>query len=163
MFRFGKGSNLRLAMAAFLVGAGNLSYFSHANWAKGCWEMLGTRWWPEYDRRLGAPRARPARGCRGSGVSTRAQLLVGYDRKTCVVEIRRSWTIASSSIYCACWCRLLAPILKVDSLIICRLQRGHGDVLVCSLDVFIKSRRLAWTVCGTQIKNTRLAGPNNGT
>jgi hypothetical protein len=37
-------------MAAFLIGAGNLSYFSYANWAVDCWTLAGTRWWPEYDR-----------------------------------------------------------------------------------------------------------------
>ena len=42
-------------MAAFLVAAGNHSYFSYANWATQSWELAGTRWWPEYDRPLGAP------------------------------------------------------------------------------------------------------------
>ena len=47
-------------MAAFLVAAGNLSYFSYADWAGACWELAGTRWWPEYDRPLGAPLGPPA-------------------------------------------------------------------------------------------------------
>ena len=46
-------------MAAFLVGAGNLSYFSYANWATDCWTLAGTRWWPEYSRPLGAPTSPP--------------------------------------------------------------------------------------------------------
>ena len=29
------------------------SYFSYANWATDCWTLPGTRWWPEYDRKLG--------------------------------------------------------------------------------------------------------------
>ena len=48
-------------MAAFLVGAGNLSFFSYANWAESCWELPGTRWWPEYDRMLGHPTSPPNR------------------------------------------------------------------------------------------------------
>ena len=44
------------ALAAFLVAAGNFSYFSYAGWAHGqAWSLSGTRWWPEYDRPLGAP------------------------------------------------------------------------------------------------------------
>ena len=43
------------AMASFLIGAGNLSYFSFANWATDCWTLAGTEWWPEYDRPLGEP------------------------------------------------------------------------------------------------------------
>lgn len=46
-------------MAAFLVGAGNLSYFTYANWAASCWELPGTRWWPEYDQKLGFPTSPP--------------------------------------------------------------------------------------------------------
>jgi hypothetical protein len=46
-------------MAAFLVGAGELSYYSYANWASGCWELAGTGWWPEYDRPLGSPTSPP--------------------------------------------------------------------------------------------------------
>jgi len=46
-------------MAAFLVGAGNLSYYSHANWATDCWELSGTQWWPEYDLPLGNPTSPP--------------------------------------------------------------------------------------------------------
>lgn len=42
-------------MAAFLVAAGRLSYFSYANWIDQCWELTGTRWWPEYDLPLGDP------------------------------------------------------------------------------------------------------------
>lgn len=42
-------------MAAFLIGAGNLSYFSYANWATDCWTLPGTKWWPEYDKKLGSP------------------------------------------------------------------------------------------------------------
>jgi hypothetical protein len=43
------------AMAAFLIGAGNLSFFTYANWAGNCWQLAGTRWWPEYDYPLGKP------------------------------------------------------------------------------------------------------------
>jgi len=46
-------------MAAFLVGAGNLSYFSYANWITDCWSIKGTAWWPEYDRRLGRATSPP--------------------------------------------------------------------------------------------------------
>ena len=42
-------------LAAFLVAAGNLSYYSYANWATDCWELPGTKWWPEYDLPLGYP------------------------------------------------------------------------------------------------------------
>lgn len=42
-------------MAAFLIGAGDLSYFSYANWASDSWTMAGTKWWPEYDKKLGRP------------------------------------------------------------------------------------------------------------
>ena len=42
-------------IAAFLMGAGNHSFFSYANWANNCWELAGTKWWPEYDLPLGAP------------------------------------------------------------------------------------------------------------
>jgi hypothetical protein len=42
-------------MAAFLIGAGDLSFFSYANWADNCWQLAGTRWWPEYDYPLGNP------------------------------------------------------------------------------------------------------------
>lgn len=41
-------------MACFLVAAGNMSYFSHADWASA-WSLTGTRWWPEYDLPLGMP------------------------------------------------------------------------------------------------------------
>ena len=30
-------------IAAFLIGAGNLSYFTYANWATDCWELTGAR------------------------------------------------------------------------------------------------------------------------
>ena len=46
-------------IAAFLIGAGELSYFSYANWAFGCWSMGGTAWWPEYDKPLGKPTSPP--------------------------------------------------------------------------------------------------------
>ena len=46
-------------IAAFLIGAGNLSYFSYANWATDCWTLAGTKWWPEYDRKLGEPTSPP--------------------------------------------------------------------------------------------------------
>ena len=46
-------------MAAFLIGAGNLSYFSHANWASASWELSGTKWWPELDKPLGHPTSPP--------------------------------------------------------------------------------------------------------
>lgn len=46
-------------MAAFLIGAGNLSFFSYANWATNCWELAGTAWWPEYDYPLGHPTSPP--------------------------------------------------------------------------------------------------------
>lgn len=49
----------QFTMAAFLIGAGNLSYFSYANWANACWTLAGTRWWPEYDLPLGAPTSPP--------------------------------------------------------------------------------------------------------
>jgi hypothetical protein len=42
-------------MAAFLIGAGNLSFYTYANWANQCWELAGTKWWPEYDCALGTP------------------------------------------------------------------------------------------------------------
>ena len=43
-------------IAAFLVAAGNFSYFSYAGWAHGqAWSLSGTRWWSEYDRPLGQP------------------------------------------------------------------------------------------------------------
>jgi hypothetical protein len=42
-------------IAAFLIGAGNLSFFSYANWIVDCWTLSGTKWWPEYDYPLGAP------------------------------------------------------------------------------------------------------------
>lgn len=42
-------------IAAFLIGAGNLSFFTYANWANDCWELTGTKWWPEYDQPLGEP------------------------------------------------------------------------------------------------------------
>ena len=42
-------------IAAFLIGAGEHSYFSYANWASSCWELAGTKWWPEYDFPLGSP------------------------------------------------------------------------------------------------------------
>jgi hypothetical protein len=37
------------------MGAGNLSYFSYANWATDCWTLAGTTWWPELDRPIGWP------------------------------------------------------------------------------------------------------------
>ena len=43
----------------FLIAAGNLSYFSYADWASGSWSIGGTRWWEEYDRQLGAPTSPP--------------------------------------------------------------------------------------------------------
>eukprot|EP00756_Hemistasia_phaeocysticola_P048082 Hpha_TRINITY_DN22524_c0_g1::TRINITY_DN22524_c0_g1_i1::g.185099::m.185099 len=46
-------------MAAFLMGAGDLSYFSYANWAEASWEIAGTAWWPEYDKPLGKPTSPP--------------------------------------------------------------------------------------------------------
>ena len=42
-------------IACFLIGAGNLSYFSYADWGSGAWTMAGTQWWPEYHYKLGAP------------------------------------------------------------------------------------------------------------
>eukprot|EP00041_Stephanoeca_diplocostata_P009471 m.145982 g.145982 ORF g.145982 m.145982 type:complete len:396 (-) comp17754_c0_seq1:33-1220(-) len=45
----------QFTIAAFLVAAGNLSFFTYANWAIDCWELTGTRWWPEYDFPLGVP------------------------------------------------------------------------------------------------------------
>eukprot|EP00039_Didymoeca_costata_P025346 m.13040 g.13040 ORF g.13040 m.13040 type:complete len:394 (+) comp4777_c0_seq1:241-1422(+) len=42
-------------MAAFLIGAGNLSYYSYADWAGDSWGIGGTRWWPEYDKKIGTP------------------------------------------------------------------------------------------------------------
>ena len=42
-------------IAAFLIGAGAHSYFTYANWAASCWELAGTKWWPEYGYPLGAP------------------------------------------------------------------------------------------------------------
>ena len=46
-------------MAAFLVSAGNHSYFSYADWVSNCWNLAGTGWWPEYDKPLGAPTSPP--------------------------------------------------------------------------------------------------------
>lgn len=42
-------------MAAFLIGAGNLSFYSYANWANNSWTLDGTTWWPEYDYPIGEP------------------------------------------------------------------------------------------------------------
>merc|ERR1712137_1165823 len=46
-------------MAAFLIGAGNLSFYSYANWANASWDLSGTAWWPEYDYPLGEPTSPP--------------------------------------------------------------------------------------------------------
>lgn len=46
-------------MAAFLIGAGELSFYSYANWAVACWELVGTKWWPEYDFPVGKPTSPP--------------------------------------------------------------------------------------------------------
>jgi hypothetical protein len=35
------------------------SYFSYANWITDCWELTGTKWWPEYDYPLGEPTSPP--------------------------------------------------------------------------------------------------------
>ena len=45
----------KFTIAAFLIGAGPLSYFSYANWLTDCWELKGTAWWPEYDYDIGTP------------------------------------------------------------------------------------------------------------
>ena len=42
-------------MAAFLIAAGNLSFYSYADWSHNCWELAGTKWWKEYDEKLGYP------------------------------------------------------------------------------------------------------------
>lgn len=41
-------------MAAFLVAAGDLSFFSYADWTNP-WDLDGVSWWPEYDLPLGRP------------------------------------------------------------------------------------------------------------
>eukprot|EP01063_Lacrimia_lanifica_P007132 TRINITY_DN14509_c0_g1_i1.p1 TRINITY_DN14509_c0_g1~~TRINITY_DN14509_c0_g1_i1.p1 ORF type:complete len:392 (+),score=106.63 TRINITY_DN14509_c0_g1_i1:45-1220(+) len=46
-------------LAAFLMAAGPLSYYSYANWAHSSWDLPGTAWWPEYDRPLGLPLTPP--------------------------------------------------------------------------------------------------------
>lgn len=46
-------------MAAFLIGAGRLSYFSYADWQHDCWTLAGLRWWPEFDHPLGEPTSPP--------------------------------------------------------------------------------------------------------
>ena len=46
-------------IAAFLVSAGNHSYFSYADWVSNCWNLAGTGWWPEYDKPLGTPISPP--------------------------------------------------------------------------------------------------------
>ena len=53
-------------MAAFLVAAGNHSYYSYADWAGGCWSLAGTRWWPEFDRPLGDPVTAPLQRAKGA-------------------------------------------------------------------------------------------------
>ena len=42
-------------IACFLIAAGNLSFFSYADWGSNAWTMAGTQWWPEYQHTLGAP------------------------------------------------------------------------------------------------------------
>jgi hypothetical protein len=42
-------------IACFLIAAGNLSFFSYADWGHNAWTMAGTQWWPEYHHTLGAP------------------------------------------------------------------------------------------------------------
>eukprot|EP00040_Diaphanoeca_grandis_P024380 m.133890 g.133890 ORF g.133890 m.133890 type:complete len:393 (+) comp29705_c0_seq3:210-1388(+) len=46
-------------IAAFLIGAGDLSFFTYADWSNFCWELAGTEWWPEYDYPLGTPTTPP--------------------------------------------------------------------------------------------------------
>lgn len=79
-------------IAAFLVGAGNLSYFSYADWAKDCWELPGTRWWPDYDRKLGDPTSPPNTRLPGKrwkySRSFSSGTTVYVDVATRVVEIR---------------------------------------------------------------------------
>ena len=42
-------------IAAFLIAAGNLSYFTYTDWSQNSNELAGTKWWPEYDMKLGEP------------------------------------------------------------------------------------------------------------
>ena len=89
-------------VACFLIGAGKLSFYSYANWAKDSWTTAvrpalpaslacmpaaafdvsclchclpeaagraqqGTRWWPEYARKIGAPLDAPLTKAASSG------------------------------------------------------------------------------------------------
>jgi hypothetical protein len=55
-------------VACFLVGAGPLSFYSYADDGRsgGSWTMAGTRWWPEYEAKLGAPLDPPLKKEAGS-------------------------------------------------------------------------------------------------
>jgi hypothetical protein len=98
-------------IACFLIGAGNHSYFSYADWGHNSWTTAGTRYWPEYERRLGAPLdpplARAAAEEEGGGggggaasqfvytrrFSSGATVTVDVDKHTAKIE----WAEAGSS------------------------------------------------------------------
>ena len=81
-------------IACFLMGAGDLSYFSYANWSIDSWELNGTRWWPEYARELGRPTSPGGAGARVKGKrwkyerSFESGTMIKVDVATRVVEIK---------------------------------------------------------------------------